>query len=191
MAVLNKSMTPYSIRFIDDDMTTIEVTVEQEDSPGNYMGFIVRTEDPSDEDYLQLLKWKSLEDMQKDHESNRKQRLEWDEKIQNYNLLQEEINDLRQKLENKTNWISKNKGSSGGRVKTVYKDQDIIEVLNKQMSKEELFAMKIQIFEQEKVRGSQDKVAKSKIRKAQSALEILAAAAPMLLAEETQEENSE
>ena len=191
MTVLNESMTPYSIRFIDDDMTTIEVTVEQEESPGNYTGFIVRTDDPTDEDYLQLLKWKSLEDMQRDHERNRKERMEWAEKVNNFNVLHAEIDDLRQKLENKTNWINKNKGSSGSRVKTVYKDQDIMEVLNKQMSKEDLFAMKIQIFEQDKVRGSQDKVAKSKIRKAQSALEILAAAAPMLLAEETQEENSE
>lgn len=190
MSVLPKDEVPFDINFLDSEQTIVEVRYSR---PNNCLeGFMIRMDDPSDEDYVRLFsEFTTLEELQRRAEAKRKADALAQERISDFASLHEQINDLKQKLENKTNWISKNKGSSGGRVKTVYKDQDIIEVLNKQMSKEDLFAMKIQIFEQEKVRGSQDKVAKSKIRKAQSALEILAAAAPMLLAEETQEENSE
>lgn len=188
MAVLPKNETPIEILFVDDNQTIVEVRFQR---PENHIeGFIVHMDNPEDEDYVQLMKWTNLEDLQRKHEAANKQKRDWQQKVENHNVLQEEINDLRHKLDNKESWISKNKGNAGGRIKTVYKDQDIMEVLTKTVSKEDLFAMKIQIFEQEKVRGSQDKVAKSKIRKAQSTLEVLAAAAPMLLGE-TQEENSE
>ena len=50
--------------------------------------------------------------------------------------------------------------------------------------------MKISLFEDPKIRNSSDKEAKSKIRKATSALEVLASAAPLLLAPDPEEDQA-
>lgn len=197
MSVLPKDETPFDVNFLDDAQTLIEVRYSR---PNNSLeGFLVRMDDPTDEDYIKVFEeFTSLEELQRKAEASRKAKIEAEERLNDFVSLNEEILRLRQLLTDagtsKENWKKKALTIKGGartsRERVVYKDQDIMEVLEKELSREDLFALKISIFEQPKVRGSQDKEVKSKIRKAKSTLEVLAAAAPLLLAED-QEENSE
>ena len=197
MSLLPKDETPFDYHFVDDNQTIVEVRYQR---PENHLeGFIIRMDDPTNDDYIRLMEITSLEELQRLHEENKKAKKLYQEQVMNHEMLHDEINRLRQLLTDagtsKDNWKKKAltvKGGAGrtSRERVVYKDQDIMEVLTKELSREDLFALKISIFEQPKVRGSQDKEVKSKIRKAKSTLEVLAAAAPLLLAED-QEENSE
>jgi len=197
MSLLPKDETPFDYHFVDDNQTIVEVRYQR---PKNHLeGFIIRMDDPTNDDYIRLMEITSLEELQRLHEENKKAKKLYQEQVMNHEMLHDEINRLRQLLTDagtsKDNWKKKAltvKGGAGrtSRERVVYKDQDIMEVLTKELSREDLFALKISIFEQPKVRGSQDKEVKSKIRKAKSTLEVLAAAAPLLLAED-QEENSE
>ena len=197
MSLLPKDETPFDYHFVDDNQTIVEVRYQR---PENHLeGFIIRMDDPTNDDYIRLMEITSLEELQRLHEENKKAKKLYQEQVMNHESLHDEINRLRQLLTDagtsKENWKKKAltvKGGAGrtSRERVVYKDQDIMEVLTKELNREDLFALKISIFEQPKVRGSQDKEVKSKIRKAKSTLEVLAAAAPLLLAED-QEENSE
>ena len=197
MSLLPKDETPFDYHFVDDNQTIVEVRYQR---PQNHLeGFIIRMDDPTNDDYIRLMEITSLEELQRLHEENKKAKKLYQEQVMNHEMLHDEINRLRQLLTDagtsKDNWKKKAltvKGGAGrtSRERVVYKDQDIMEVLTKELNREDLFALKISIFEQPKVRGSQDKEVKSKIRKAKSTLEVLAAAAPLLLAED-QEENSE
>jgi hypothetical protein len=197
MSLLPKDETPFDYHFVDDNQTIVEVRYQR---PENHLeGFIIRMDDPTNDDYIRLMEITSLEELQRLHEENKKAKKLYQEQVMNHEMLHDEINRLRQLLTDagtsKDNWKKKAltvKGGAGrtSRERVVYKDQDIMEVLTKELNREDLFALKISIFEQPKVRGSQDKEVKSKIRKAKSTLEVLAAAAPLLLAED-QEENSE
>ena len=197
MSLLPKDETPFDYHFVDDNQTIVEVRYQR---PENHLeGFIIRMDDPTNDDYIRLMEITSLEELQRLHEENKKAKKLYQEQVMNHENLHDEINRLRQLLTDagtsKDNWKKKAltvKGGAGrtSRERVVYKDQDIMEVLTKELNREDLFALKISIFEQPKVRGSQDKEVKSKIRKAKSTLEVLAAAAPLLLAED-QEENSE
>jgi len=197
MSLLPKDETPFDYHFVDENQTIVEVRYQR---PENHLeGFIIRMDDPTSDDYIRLMEITSLEELQRLHEENKKAKKLYQEQVMNHELLHDEINRLRQLLTDagtsKENWKKKAltvKDGAGrtSRERVVYKDQDIMEVLTKELNREDLFALKISIFEQPKVRGSQDKEVKSKIRKAKSTLEVLAAAAPLLLAED-QEENSE
>ena len=203
MAVLPKDETPFDYHFLDEQQTIVEVRYQR---PNNHLeGFIIRMDDPTDEDYIKLMEMTSLEELQRNADATRAHRKKVAEQLADFTSLHDEINRLKgllinadnkidQRLREKEDWKKKALTVKGGartsRERVVYKDQDIMEVLNKELNREDLFALKISIFEQPKVRGSQDKEVKSKIRKAKSTLEVLAAAAPLLLAED-QEENSE
>lgn len=200
MSVLPKDEVPFDINFLDSEQTVVEVRYSR---PNNCLeGFMIRMDDPSDEDYVRLFsEFTTLEELQRKAEVKRKADALAEERIADFTSLHEEINRLKQIIEDNDNWKStadnwKKKaltvkgGERVSREKVVYKDQDIVEVLKKNLNKEQLFAMKISLFEDPKIRNSSDKEAKSKIRKATSALEVLASAAPLLLAPDPEEDQA-